>query len=100
MNHNELEGMEQAALFKSLVPVIIQSAADDAHVQRRMQIFQELASECGRQVIACTLHGETPEARLLELWCIVRKAAHELAEEYDVPAEDVPLIEAFKKRLA
>ena len=99
MNHNELQSFGGPAKGAPLTAVLIRDADDHERITKRMDAFSSLLLEQGVPVYPLTLPKGTRAYQTLWLWLALRSAAHALAAQYGVPADEVPLIQRFKGML-
>ena len=102
LNHNEMQSfdtMAPAASAGIARLVLLRDEADDARIQRRMDLVRDLMHERGRRVVDVPLLGANRAEKLVRGWFVTHRAALALAEERGIDPEAVPLIEDFKKRL-
>ncbi|MBM3272424.1 hypothetical protein FJY94_04080 [Candidatus Kaiserbacteria bacterium] len=100
--HNELSGFDVVAatseLTRKAYVVMLEDAADHPRVQKRMQIARQILEERQIGVTTVRLAGQgffkAFDAAILADW-----AATALAEHYNVPNPETPLIAEFKRRL-
>ena len=103
LNHNEMNGFDaqkkSAVLSKGFYFLMVKSAEDDARVARRMDVTEQLYRERALPVERITLSGETPMHALFNSLLLADWSAYYTATQYGCEAEQVPMIEQFKKLL-
>ncbi len=104
LNHNEMQGLDPlgntAPLSARFSILILQDPHDDARIRDRMERFAEAAQARGLRIRAAALPAMDRFERLAYVWMLARGVAARLAGQYEVPADEVPFIEAFKESLA
>lgn len=104
LNHNEMQGLDPlghtASLSSRFSILILQDPQDGARIQTRMARFAELAQARGLRVQVLSVPRMDRFERLAYVWLLARGAAARLAGQYEVPADEVPFIEEFKKSIA
>lgn len=103
LNHNEMQGFglnEKTDQFREMFHVIFLTDTEDhERIQKRMKITQELYGEKGIVTTAVPLDGEGRLHTLLKTILIADWVALTLANKHGAEAEQVPMVEEFKKRL-
>lgn len=102
LSHNELSGFDvveaTSELARKTYVLLLEDAADHPRVQKRMQIARQMLEERHVSVSSVKLQGtgffKAFDAAILADW-----AATALAEHYNVPNPETPLIAEFKRRL-
>lgn len=98
-NHNELEAYEYAGPMSGVMPVILRDSTDDARVQKRFDVFQELLVEKGVEHAVADISSPDVYQKVFQTIVLGDFFAAAVAEGRGVPQAEVPLIESFKKRL-
>lgn len=103
LNHNEMIGFDGKKITKKLIHpfscIILKSADDPPRIQVRMKILKQLYSLREISVIILNLHGKNIFQKIFSSILLAHWTAYSLARHYGVPAEQVSMIEEFKKRL-
>jgi glucose/mannose-6-phosphate isomerase len=104
LNHNEMTGFDVMDGTRSLSAgfriVMLKDLQDDPRIQNRMDITAALYRERGLSVEEISIDGATRIERVFSSLVLADWTALALAERYGVEAEQVPMVEDFKKRLA
>ncbi|OGG44811.1 hypothetical protein A2673_02130 [Candidatus Kaiserbacteria bacterium RIFCSPHIGHO2_01_FULL_50_13] len=101
-NHNEMQGIDPKGPLSAqvpLMPVVLKDSEDNPRIAHRMNVFCDISTKRGSEPLVISGVTGARGARLLWHWFLAREVAHMLAEKYGVPADEVPLIEEFKKQL-
>lgn len=102
LNHNEMTGFDAASpatkrLAKSFSFIFLTDSEDHPRTQKRMATLEQLLTKRELPVTTVALEGSS---RLEKIFCSLLTAdwlAVTLAKKYHVEAEQVPMIEEFKK---
>lgn len=101
LNHNEMTGFDHApstrALSQNFHFVFLEDAADSAHIRTRMRVTAALYKKRG---LPCTFVPLAKSSRIHAIFAATVLAdwtAYHLAKIYGVNAQDVPMVEEFKK---
>ena len=104
LNHNEMTGFDLAdstrALSERMFFVFLEDSADLAKVQKRMAITRGLYADRGIGVASIVMTGEDVFEKIFASTLIADWAALYTAKFYGVEADQVPMVEEFKKRIA
>ncbi len=106
LNHNEMIGFDRHTaneeLLKNITFIFLKDSADHPRVQKRMEILKQLYNTRGLPVEEVDMNAsggniwhKAFSSVLLASW-----TAYHFAEASGVEANDVPMVEAFKKALA
>jgi glucose/mannose-6-phosphate isomerase len=100
LNHNEMQGFGDENLNKNFHIIFIRDDEDDSRVVKRMNITKEIYTEKGITVSEIVLDSKTREERVFNGVILADWVALNIAQEKGIDAEQVPMIEDFKSRLA
>ena len=99
--HNEAQGIipkTAGALTENLKILLLLDKEDDERISRGMNVFQDLASSQGVEIISVDLPlGKTN--KLLYVLAAASSASKAIAEAHGVDASSVPFIDLFKKSM-
>jgi glucose/mannose-6-phosphate isomerase len=98
-NHNELEAYEYISNQESFMPVLMRDSNDHARIQKRFDVFEELLKEKGIEYISIDISDTDIYQKVFKTIVLGDFVTTILAQKRDIPQAEVPLIEAFKKRL-
>ena len=103
LNHNEMIGFDFADTTKQLSQhhsfLLIRDATDHPRIIRRMDVLAQILEKKGFPVHTTTLEGADDFEKILGSILTADWTALSLAQLYGVEAEQVPLVEEFKKML-
>ena len=103
LNHNEMNGFDlqekSKELGKQFCVILLTDETDHPQNQKRMHVVKELYEARGISVIEQTLSGKSPEEKIFQSLLTADWMALHLAELYNHEAEQVPMIEEFKKKI-
>lgn len=101
LNHNEMTGFDAAKktkpLAKSFHFVIIGDSEDHPQIKRRMDVLEKLFAKRGLRTERLELRGATRYERIFSNLLLAEWASYHTALLYGVEAEQVPMVEEFKK---
>ncbi|MFY9462575.1 MAG: bifunctional phosphoglucose/phosphomannose isomerase [Candidatus Sungiibacteriota bacterium] len=104
LNHNEMTGFDAVDATRPLSEkfffVFLRDLADHAKVQKRMAITEELYRARGFNTAVVAMTGTTPFEKIFSSTTIADWTAYYTAQGYGVEADQVPMVEEFKKRIA
>lgn len=104
LNHNEMNGFDGGkateGITRAFYCILIKDKNDHQRVQKRMEILEKLYKERGISTEVLTIDGKTPTEALFNSLLLADWAALYTAENYGLEAEQVPMIEEFKKMTA
>lgn len=104
MNHNEMNGFDikekSKALAEKFTILMIKDKNDHPKVLKRMEVVEKLYADRGLSVMTMTLTGENELEKIFTSLTIADWVAVHIAALYDHEAEQVPMIEEFKKLIA
>lgn len=98
-NHNELEGYEYMSQDSQFVPVLLRDAQDDSRIQKRFDVFEEILKEKNISYLVIDISHTDIVQKVFRSIVLGDFATAFIAEKNNIPQAEVPLIEAFKKRL-
>jgi glucose/mannose-6-phosphate isomerase len=101
LNHNEMTGFDVTDTTRDLSKVFyfifLKDADDNQRITKRMNITERLYRERGLPVEVIILSGKSPFQKILSDLVLADWTAYHTAKEYNVEAEQVPMVEEFKK---
>ncbi len=101
LNHNEMTGFDvshsTASLSHRLHFLFLKDGDDDKRIMRRMTLLEGLLRKRGFMVDIVLLHGENIWQKIFSALSLADWASYYTAELYGVEAEQVPMVEEFKK---
>ena len=104
MNHNGMTGFDVQEKTKTLSErfyfLMLKDAQDHPQVQKRMEVTSALYRERGLRCEILSLEGGTVWEKIFSSLLIADFAAYHTAMKYGVEAEQVPMVEELKKRIA
>lgn len=106
LNHNEMTGFDVVDATRALsekfffIFLCDSNLGDHPKVQKRMAITEELYRARGLRAAAVAAMGSTPFEKMFSSTTIADWAAYYTAQGYGVEADQVPMVEEFKKRIA
>lgn len=104
VNHNEMTGydMTHAAqgLGNNIAFVFLKDAADHPRIQKRMRLLEGLYTARGLPVETVEMKGENVWQCVFNSVLLAEWTAYYLAQSYVAEANDVAMVEEFKKKLA
>lgn len=104
LNHNEMHGFDLKEGGENRVGsfycIMLKSEDDHPRTQRRMAILEKLYMERGLPVEGITVAGKTKFHALFSSIALADWASYYTAEKYGHEAEQVPMVEEFKRLMA
>ena len=101
LNHNEMTGFDVISttegLSRKLHFIFLTDSADHPQNQRRMKVTKKLYEERGLSVTEVPLEGKTALEKIFSSLLTADWAALHLSKIYGTEAEQVPMVEEFKK---
>ena len=101
LNHNEMTGFDVVSttegLSRKLHFIFLTDSADHPQNQRRMKVTKKLYEERGLSVTEVPLEGKTALEKIFSSLLTADWAALHLSKIYGTEAEQVPMVEEFKK---
>lgn len=101
LNHNEMTGFDVRRATESLSAklhfVFLKDRNDHPRVSRRMQILEKLYRNRGLKVAVLQLEGKSEFLKMFSSLVFADWTTYYTAEIYGVEAEQVPMVEEFKK---
>ena len=101
LNHNEMTGFDvqqsSRGLSENLAFIFLNDASDHPRVQKRMKILDELYRARGLMVKTLELKGKSVFNKIFGSLVLADWAAFHTAQLYGLEAEQVPMVEEFKK---
>jgi len=103
LNHNEMEGFDfsekTAGFSKQFKFIFLTDPLDDSRIIRRMNVLKEVYESKGLLVKEVLLPASSTLEKISFGITLAHLVSHKLAEYNGSPADEVPLIENFKKKL-
>ncbi|MBI2483406.1 hypothetical protein HYV74_04510 [Candidatus Uhrbacteria bacterium] len=103
LNHNEMTGFDAMTatrgLVESFVAVFLQDVTDHPRVRRRMEVCADLYAERGMGVERVEMQGASLWQRVFQSLLLADWTAFAIAEANGAEAEQVPMVEDFKRRI-
>jgi len=97
LNHNEMVGLTN--LKGNFHFLLLQDKDDHEGVQKRMELFSDLAKEKGAGIDVLQLRGKNTLEKMWNCLILGDWATYYLAREYNQDPTPVKIVEEFKKRL-
>lgn len=101
LNHNEMTGFDAMKktkpLAKSFHFVILADNEDHPQIKRRMDVIEKLFAKRGLRTERVGISGATRYERIFSNLLLAEWASYHTALLYGVEAEEVPMVEEFKK---
>lgn len=103
LNHNEMTGFDivdaTRALSQNMHFILLKDSEDLAQNQKRIEVLEKLYTDRGLGVEPLELIGNTRLERIFNSLLLADWTALHLAVVYSVEAEEVPMVEEFKKMI-
>ena len=104
LNHNEMTGYDVQESSKELSNhfyfIFLQNEDDHPRVQKRMEILQQLYTDRNLPVEIVKIQGSNKMEKIFNSLLLADWTAVYTAEGYGLEAEQVPMVEEFKKLMA
>jgi len=104
LNHNEMTGFDRKPSSKKLSEnfffLLLKDKKDNQKIQKRMEILERLYKERGLKVKQIPLRGRGVFEKIFSSLLLADWIALYTAEGYGLEAEEVPMVEEFKKLMA
>ncbi len=104
LNHNEMTGFDAVdatrALSEKFFFIFLRDTADHPKVQKRMVITEEMYRVRGLQAAAVEMAGATAFEKMFASATIADWTAYYVSQIYGTEADEVPMVEEFKKMIA
>jgi len=101
LNHNEMTGFDVIDSTRELSEkthfIILKDKEDHERIQKRMEALTDLYKKRGLGVTTIEIEGDNRIERIFNTLTIADWTALYTAESYGVEAEQVPMVEEFKK---
>ncbi|MFA4936915.1 MAG: SIS domain-containing protein [Patescibacteria group bacterium] len=101
MNHNEMTGFDAVgstrALSKKYFFIFLLDDDDNERIQTRMEVLEKLYKDRKFPVKIIKLQGDSHLQKVFSSLLLADWTAYYLAQSYGVEAEQVPMVEKFKK---
>ncbi|MDP4001346.1 MAG: bifunctional phosphoglucose/phosphomannose isomerase [bacterium] len=101
LNHNEMTGFDTQDSSKHLSEkfyfIFLKDQDDDSRIQKRMKVLQKLYEDRGLPVEVIEMKGSSKLEKVFTSLLLADWAALYIAELYGLEAEQVPMVEEFKK---
>lgn len=98
-NHNELEGYEHLNNSTEIMPIILFDNSDDTRIQKRFTVFEEILQEKNIVYKKIDISDANVYQKVFTSIVLGDFVTSMIARKKQIPEAEVPLIEAFKKRL-
>jgi glucose/mannose-6-phosphate isomerase len=103
LNHNEMTGMDVKDTTRDLSQkfyfIFLRDSEDDERNIKRMEILQKLYQERGLRVEVLEIAGEIRWQKIFSSLLLADWTAFYIAAQYGLEAEQVPMVEEFKKMI-
>ena len=103
LNHNEMTGFDVKKRTKKFSDyfyfIFLMDSEDDSRVGTRMRILEELYQKRGLRVAVLPLIGTTRFEKIFSSLITADWTAFHTATQYGLEAEQVPMVEEFKKSM-
>ncbi|MEK7561120.1 MAG: SIS domain-containing protein [Patescibacteria group bacterium] len=104
LNHNEMTGFSVADANKQLSDrfrfLFLSDQDDHPQITRRMQVLKMLYESRGLKVDFVEMAGTSPVHKIFATIILGFWTAYYTAQQYGLDAEEVPMVEEFKKMIA
>jgi glucose/mannose-6-phosphate isomerase len=104
MNHNEMTGFDvkprTIPLSRSFRFVFLKDAGDDRRIIKRMNVLEKLYRDRGFKTEVILLQGKNEIHKIFNALTLADWTAYHTAKMYGVEAEQVAMVEEFKKLIA
>ncbi len=101
LNHNEMNGFDvqpsTISLCQAFSFVLLRDKKDHPRLQKRMDILERLYRQRGLSVHTQNVEGKNPFEKMFTSLLVADWTALAISEQYGLEAEQVPLVEEFKK---
>lgn len=97
MNHNELEAYSVKELTEKFHFIILKDTEDDERIIKRMEVLEEMYKDRGLPVDVIEIEGKDKYHKVFASLILADWTAYYTAQLYGLEAEQVPMIEEFKK---
>lgn len=103
LNHNEMSSFDVKESTKNLSEkfffLLLKDREDHPQIRKRMEMLLKLYRERGLRVEGVAIEGESRLVRIFSSLLLADWFAYFTAEQYGLEAEQVPMVEEFKKLL-
>ena len=100
-NHNEMTGFDiqdsTRALSQNFLVIILRDEEDNSRIKTRMRVLADLYKQRGLPVEFLEISGKSKLLKFFSSLILADWTAYYTAQEYNVDAEQVPMVEEFKK---
>lgn len=97
LNHNEMQGYAVKELSEKFHFIILKDKEDNPRILKRMEVLEKMYKNRGMSVDVIEINGEDKYHKVFASLILADWAAYYTAEQYGLEAEQVPMIEEFKK---
>ena len=101
LNHNEMTGFDVTQTTEGLSRkfhfIFLTDSADHPQIQKRMKVIKKLYEDRGLPVIEVPLEGKSPLEKMFTSLLIADWTAFYTSRLYGTEAEQVPMVEEFKR---
>ncbi len=103
LNHNEMNGFDVKSktlvLSRNFHFIFIKDGADDPRIIKRMSVLEKLYRDRGFSIEMIFLQGKTEPQKIFNALILADWTAYHTAKLYGVEAEQLPMVEEFKKMM-
>ncbi len=104
VNHNEMNGLDVHDATRNLSEnfyfIILKDKNDHPQIQKRMEVLEKLYKDRGLKVETIELEGKNIWHKIFSSIILADWTAYYTATGYGLEAEQVPMVEEFKKLIA
>ena len=104
LNHNEMTGFDvkksTSLLSSKFYFVLLRDSDDDPRIAKRMKALEKVFKARKLKILNIEIVGENRVTKIFSSINIAQWTAFHLAKLYNVEAEQVPMVEEFKKLIA
>ncbi len=101
LNHNEMTGFDFIDSTKELSEkftfIFLKDRDDNEHIQKRMDVTEKIFEEKGFEVIVREINGASLFEKIFSTLLVADWTALSISRLYGTEAEQVPMVEEFKK---
>ncbi|MFQ5787717.1 MAG: bifunctional phosphoglucose/phosphomannose isomerase [Thermodesulfobacteriota bacterium] len=97
LNHNEMQGYAVKELSENFYFIILKDKEDNKRVLKRMEVLEKMYKDRGMPVEVIEIEGKDKYHKIFASLILADWTAYHTAQMYGLEAEQVPMIEEFKK---
>ncbi len=101
LNHNEMTGFDveyaTRGLSNKFYFIVLKDKADDRRIYKRMEVLEKLYKDRNLKIEIIDLTGKNAWHKIFSSLVLADWVAYNTALQYGVEAEQVPMVEEFKK---